>query len=168
MITLNDQNYKKILEKGRFVIDVWQDGCEPCKMYGPLFRACEQSFDGVKFAQFKVNRQGSSEFRREFLTFAKDEFAGSPTTILVEDGKMIRRYCGYMNAIFLEEFITTGVPKEFEKYEKKDLEALGFQTIKAIEAFEALKQDSIMLMDKIHGAIGTIESELPEAVSSEK
>jgi len=153
MLTLNDKNYKEKIKTGRFVIDAWQDGCSICTDYSPVFRACEDMVEGVKFAQFKVTN-ASSEFRREFLKFEKDEFAGSPTTILVEDGKMVRRIAGYVNVLFLMEFITTGMPRPLSELSTQELEALGFRTIKSIEAFEALKKDSIGLMTKIHEETG--------------
>lgn len=155
MLNLNDANYKDVLKEGRIIVDVWQDNCSDCQRFAPLFRAFSKLNQdaGLKFANFKVGRQGPSEFRREFLTFDKDEKAASPTIILFENGKMLRRVCGYVSSMDFEQFVSVGMPKKLSEYNKTDLEALAYRKIQSIDLHQAFVEDC-------HSTIAALNEEI--------
>lgn len=143
MINLNESNFKEIISKTpRLVVDVWQEGCEPCSKFAPIFMFAEKLIPGLKFANYKVDRNASSEFKREYLKFEKGENASSPTTILFEDGKMVRRIAGYIGIFWLSEFILSGMPKKLEDYSKEQLESLAYRNMRSGELYHAVAEDT--------------------------
>ena len=88
------------------VVKGWQENCQPCADYAPIFEAAEGPAVDVAFGSIKIAKDGPSEFRRTYMKAEKGEQIGAPMTFLFKNGEMIARHYGKMEAQQLDLFIT--------------------------------------------------------------
>lgn len=164
MINLTEQNFEFHLKAGRWIVDVWQDGCADCNAFAPIFRTAEkQNKTATKFANFKVPRQGASEFRTKYLKFEKGEPAASPTVIVFEDGKMIKRVAGVVDLFSLSGLVENSELPDLKKIPKNELKIMAFDCMENIGMYGALQADSQIFYGKLQEAINSpVEEETKE------
>ena len=80
------------------LIDFFADWCMPCKMFGPVFEATAEEFEGkVKFV--KVNIDESPEIAEKYFVMS------IPTLKLVEGEELKGNYVGAMSQDDLEDWV---------------------------------------------------------------
>lgn len=87
---ITDANYKReVLESDvPVLLDVWSDGCGPCKMLEPVVMELSRQFKGrVKVAE--VNAGAAPK------TMQKLGVTGTPTVLYFHKGRVVERVVGY-------------------------------------------------------------------------
>ena len=80
------------------LIDFFADWCMPCKMFGPIFEATAEKFEGkVKFV--KVNVDNSPELAQKYLVMS------IPTLKMVKKDELVGSFVGVMSSEELEEWV---------------------------------------------------------------
>lgn len=81
------------------VIKFYADWCGPCRIYGPTFERVKQDLkDIIEFREINVE-QDEENLSGEY------KVKGIPTTILLEDGEVVKSQSGRMGEQQLKEFI---------------------------------------------------------------
>ena len=154
MINLNEQNFDFHLKTGKWIVDVWQEECGDCQAYAPVFLYAEKkNSSDIKFANYKVPRKSPSEFKRKYLNFEKGEVPASPTTMLFEDGKMIKRICGFQTLHTITGLIESKEIPDLTKLDKKELKIMAFDAMENANTYGALQNESNVFLGKIQEAI---------------
>ena len=100
MLKVNQANFEQeVLNAGvPVLIDFYADWCMPCKMFGPVFEATAEEFEGkVKFV--KVNIDESPEIAEKYFVMS------IPTLKLVEGEELKGNYVGAMSQDDLEDWV---------------------------------------------------------------
>ena len=100
MLKVNKDNFEKeVLNAGVPVLmDFYADWCMPCKMFGPVFEATAEEFEGkVKFV--KVNIDESPEIAEKYFVMS------IPTLKLVEGEELKGNFVGAMSQDDLEDWV---------------------------------------------------------------
>lgn len=93
-------DFERIVAKSDkpILIDFWASWCGPCRMYGPEFeKASKENFNAVFL---KVNTEEEQMLAHKF------GIRGIPCTILIQNGKEVRRQSGVMNSSQIKQFIS--------------------------------------------------------------
>lgn len=101
-VALDDSNFRKeVLESNvPVVVDVWSDGCVPCRALVPTVRKLACKYEGkVKVAQLNVQRGQRSA--------AALGVSGTPTMLFFKRGKVVERVVGMRGQHYYEEIIDT-------------------------------------------------------------
>ncbi len=101
-VALDDSNFRKeVLESDvPVVVDVWSDGCVPCRALVPTVRKLACKYEGkVKVAQLNVQRGQRSA--------AALGVSGTPTMLFFKRGKVVERVVGMRGQHYYEEIIDT-------------------------------------------------------------
>jgi thioredoxin 1 len=101
-VELNDSNFRKEVLESEIpvVIDVWSDGCQPCRALAPTIMKLACKYDGkVKVAQLNVAAGPRS--------VAGLEVQGTPTVLFLKKGKVLERVVGIRGQHYFEEIIDT-------------------------------------------------------------
>lgn len=100
MLKVNQANFEQEVLKagGPVLIDFYADWCMPCKMFGPVFEATAEEFEGkVKFV--KVNIDESPEIAEKYFVMS------IPTLKLVDGEELKGNYVGAMSQDDLEDWV---------------------------------------------------------------
>ena len=100
MLKVNQANFEQeVLNAGvPVLIDFYADWCMPCKMFGPVFEATAEEFEGkVKFV--KVNIDESPEIAEKYFVMS------IPTLKLVEGEELKGNFVGAMSQDDLEDWV---------------------------------------------------------------
>ena len=101
-VALDDSNFRKeVLESDvPVVVDVWSDGCVPCRALVPTVRKLACKYEGkVKVAQLNVQRGQHAA--------AALGVSGTPTMLFFKRGKVVERVVGMRGQHYYEEIIDT-------------------------------------------------------------
>jgi thioredoxin 1 len=101
-VALNDENFRKeVLESDvPVVVDIWSDGCMPCRALVPTIRKLACKYQGkVKVAQLNVE-QGQRSVASLGVT-------GTPTVLFFKQGKIVERVAGLRGQHYYQEVVET-------------------------------------------------------------
>jgi len=101
-VELDDSNFRReVLESDvPVVVDVWSDGCMPCRALVPTIRRLACKYEGkVKVAQLNV--------QRGLRAVSSLGVSGTPTVLFFKDGREVERVVGIRGQHYFEEIIQT-------------------------------------------------------------
>jgi|YNPNPStandDraft_1061719.scaffolds.fasta_scaffold05730_1 thioredoxin 1 len=101
-VELDDSNFRKEVLKSEVpvVVDVWSDGCMPCRALVPTIRKLACKYEGkVKVAQLNV--------QRGLQAVSSLGVSGTPTVLFFKDGREVERVVGIRGQHYFEEIIET-------------------------------------------------------------
>jgi thioredoxin 1 len=99
-VPLRDENFRQeVLEsKVPVVVDVWSDGCAPCRALVPTMRKLACKYEGqVKVAQLDVEAAPRAVFALGVRA--------TPTVLFFKGGKVVERVIGVRGQHYFEEVI---------------------------------------------------------------
>src|SRR3989338_2063252 len=98
LVELEEEDFDKRTEEGKWIIDFWAAWCVPCKVMDPEFAEAAKEMKGkVNFA--KVDVESNQELANRF------EVMSIPTTILMKGGEVVDKRVGTMDKDAIIEFI---------------------------------------------------------------
>ncbi|MEZ4223317.1 MAG: thioredoxin family protein [Polyangiaceae bacterium] len=87
------------------ILDVWSDGCVPCRQLAPVMTDVATRYEGrIKVAE--VNTSGPIGVLQRLGVTA------TPTVLIFQDGKELGRVVGYHPRSWFDEMIETEFPDE--------------------------------------------------------
>ncbi|MDP1921080.1 MAG: thioredoxin domain-containing protein [Myxococcales bacterium] len=100
VVSLTDENFRKeVLESPTPVlVDVWSQGCGPCKLLEPIVMQLSRDFRG----RLKV---GELDVARAPKMAAKFRVSGTPTVLYFRKGREFERVVGFRAAHYHRELI---------------------------------------------------------------
>ena len=90
VVHVTDENFQKEVLKSEVpvLLDVWSDGCGPCKMLEPVVMDLSREYHGrLKVAELNV-AQGPKTVRKLGVS-------GTPTVLYFRRGKVVERVVGF-------------------------------------------------------------------------
>ena len=99
-IAIDDGNFKQeVLDSPiPVLLDVWSDGCMPCKQLEPVILELADKYKGkVRVAELHPARAPK--------TIAKLGVRGTPTVIYYDRGKEVERVVGFRSSLYHSQFI---------------------------------------------------------------
>lgn len=99
-VSLNDSNFRQeVLDhKGLVLVDIWGEGCPPCRQLEPVIMGLAKKWDGkVKVGEMRADLgpRTSSSLR----------IRGTPTVIYFKDGVEVDRVVGFRGSLFHNQTI---------------------------------------------------------------
>lgn len=80
------------------LVDVWNDGCAPCKQLEPIMMSLAGEYDGrVKVCELHI-RTGMKVAQRY-------QVRGTPTVLYFRDGRLVERVVGFRGSLYHREII---------------------------------------------------------------
>jgi thioredoxin len=100
VVSLTDENFRKeVLDSPvPVLVDVWSQGCGPCKLLEPVVMQLSRDFKG----RLKV---GELDVARAPKTAARLRVQGTPTVVYFRKGKEFERVVGYRAGHFHRDLI---------------------------------------------------------------
>ena len=102
IVTIKDeQDLLRIKEEFKdkiIIIDFWAVWCAPCKMFAPTFEKLQQEYYR-DFIFAKINVDENSLIAQSF------GITSIPTTLLLKDGQVLRKFVGAMNYPSLKQVL---------------------------------------------------------------
>jgi thioredoxin 1 len=98
--SLNDDNFaQEILQhRGIALVDVWSDGCPPCRQLEPVILALASDYaDRVKVGELRI-----ATGMRAAGTF---QVRGTPTVLYFRDGTLVDRVVGFRGSLYHREIL---------------------------------------------------------------
>ncbi len=86
MQILSKEEFNKIRDNGKVVVDFYADWCGPCKMLGPVLENISKNYEDVNFV--KVNVDDNEELAAEFGIMS------IPAVFMLKDGKPVNKFVG--------------------------------------------------------------------------
>jgi thioredoxin 1 len=80
------------------VLDVWSEGCGPCRMLEPVIMDLAAKYDG----RVKVAEANAAKARH---TAARLGVLGTPTVLFFKDRQEVERVVGFVGSRYLEEIV---------------------------------------------------------------
>lgn len=80
------------------IIDLWAVWCGPCKIFAPIFEKLQKEYSN-DFLFAKVNVDENPSIAQSFGVTA------IPTTLLIKNGKLVRKFVGVMNYDTLKQIL---------------------------------------------------------------
>lgn len=96
VITVTNENFKEVVEKGTILLDFWATWCGPCRMLSPIL---EELAEKENLTIGKVNVDEEEQLAETF------QISSIPALFLVKDGKIVNKTVGYQPLEALKEFI---------------------------------------------------------------
>jgi len=96
-IELNDANFARSIDKGKYVVDFWAAWCGPCRMIAPILDQLASERHDVQFGKLNVdqNPQTAAFFRAMSI----------PLLVFFKDGKEQGRVVGAVPKGHIEQAI---------------------------------------------------------------
>lgn len=98
--SITDENFKKEVLKSHLpvLLDVWSDGCGPCKMLEPVVVELSKKYRGrVKVAEVNAARAPKA--------LAKLRVTATPTVLYFHGGRVRERVVGYRAAHYHRDYL---------------------------------------------------------------
>ena len=99
-MTIDDANFQNEVLSANIpvLLDIWSDGCAPCKQLEPVIFELAKKYDGkIKIAELHPQRGPN--------TTQMLGVRGTPTVIYFVDGKEVERVVGFRSSLYHSEFI---------------------------------------------------------------
>ena len=99
-VSLTDANFHQEVLKSDIpvLVDVWSDGCPPCKQLEPIVMRLAGKYDGkVKVCELHPSR-GPKMLR-------KLNIRGTPTVLYYRKGVLVERIVGFKGSLYHEDII---------------------------------------------------------------
>ena len=90
------EEFDTIIKEGKVLVDFFANWCGPCKMLAPVLEEVSEQVDSKIV---KVDVDELPELARRYGIFS------IPTLLLFENGQLVRKQSGYLNADDLIDFI---------------------------------------------------------------
>ena len=90
------EEFDTIIKEGKVLVDFFANWCGPCKMLAPVLEEVSEQVDSKIV---KVDVDELQELARRYGIFS------IPTLLLFENGQLVRKQSGYLNADDLIDFI---------------------------------------------------------------
>lgn len=100
VFSVGDENFKKEVLQSPLpvLVDVWSDGCGPCKMLEPVVMDLSRKYRGrLKVVELNVERGPK--------TARKFGVSGTPTVLYFHNGRVRERVVGYRARHYHEEYL---------------------------------------------------------------
>ena len=94
IIHLEDQDFKKLINEDKILVDFFATWCGPCKMLSPVLEKVESDIKVVK-----VDTDLFEDLAREYGVMS------IPTLVLFSKGKEVKRNIGFLDKGRVEEFL---------------------------------------------------------------
>lgn len=99
MRKVSEEEFKKVIESGKFVVDFYADWCGPCKMLAPNLQELERELEASGVEILKVNVDEAPALAEEMgIQFI-------PYVVTFVDGEKKDAFNGYKSVEALREFI---------------------------------------------------------------
>jgi thioredoxin 1 len=95
---VNQEEFAQVVASGFSMVDVYGDGCAPCKVLARIIEQMDAEYPFVNFV--KINSSHNQEFANRF------RIAGVPTILMMVDGEEKERLHGAHPADNLMEVIS--------------------------------------------------------------
>jgi len=93
---LTDESFKKFVEQGVAVVDLWAPWCGPCKMIAPIVEDLAEEYEGkIKFAKLNVDEHKKTQ--------AEYNVMGIPTLLVFKNGRPVDRIVGALSRERIKE-----------------------------------------------------------------
>jgi len=87
ILSLNAENFDKVLGSGKALVDFWAGWCMPCKMLAPVIEGLAEEYEGrVTIASVDVENESALAARFKVMSI--------PTVIIFQDGVEVKRFVG--------------------------------------------------------------------------
>ena len=84
-----EEDFEKIIKKGKVVVDFYATWCGPCQLLGPVIEEVAKEEKDIQFVKVDID---------QFMNLArKYKILSVPTIMVFEDGKLIRSHSGYLD-----------------------------------------------------------------------
>ena len=100
VVSVTDENFKDEVSRSQVpvLLDLWSDGCGPCKMLEPVVIELSKRYQGrLKVAEMNVAAGPK--------TAARLGVSGTPTVLYFENGHVVERIVGYRPLHYHRDFI---------------------------------------------------------------
>lgn len=97
---ITDENYQREVVRSELpvLLDVWSDGCGPCKLLEPVVIELSKQFDGrLKVAEINAGQAPK--------TMRKLGISGTPTVLYFHRGRIVERVVGYRALHYHRDFL---------------------------------------------------------------
>ncbi len=99
MRKVSEEEFKKVIKSGKFVVDFYADWCGPCKMLAPNLQELERELEASGVEILKVNVDEAPDLSEEMgIQFI-------PYVVTFADGEKKDAFNGYKSTEDLREFI---------------------------------------------------------------
>lgn len=108
--SVTDDNYKhEVLHSDvPVLLDVWSDGCGPCRMLEPVVIELSKQFRGrLKVAEINAGTAPK--------TMRKLGISGTPTVLYFHQGRIVERVIGYRALHYHRDYLTKELLPSIEK-----------------------------------------------------
>lgn len=100
VVHVTDENYQREVLRSEtpVLLDVWSDGCGPCKLLEPVVMDLSRQYQGrLKVAELNI-AEGPKTARKLGVT-------GTPTVLYFKKGRVVERVVGYRAGHYHREYL---------------------------------------------------------------